>query len=225
MMRPNFQYSPLGLGLAATLLPVLAMHLCWLVSSAQGFIDWCVPYWQPCTSISRAGRMGTAFYLFKVLMVPAALLQCFFWWANERWLAQLGLPRRFPFMVMGLVAAIALLVYVMALGIAGEEYHFLRRTGVIVYLGSSFIGLLVLVSAVLRHQGVRQYRSRLIGLCGLILMVALVSIVHQYVAPYSHNRWEDVYEWWLVMSLNGLGLMMVWLWRATKFVIGERRAA
>lgn len=195
-------------------LPIFAIHLCCLLSSAQGYIDWCVPYWQPCTSISRAARYGAAYYVFKALMMPAALLQCYFWWVNAHWLVRMGLAQRLYLLPLGGVAGSALLVYVVALGNAGEGYYLLRRSGVIIYLGASFMGLIFLAKTI-RHAVAaisKRAAGLLMGFCGAILLIGIASVLHNLISAHSHNQWEDVYEWWLVMLLCAFGLFVVWLW-------------
>ena len=66
------QVSVMPLGWAAALLPLVTIHVCFLVSVFEGHIDLCFPYWEGCSSISRAGRHGTAYFLFKGGMMPAA---------------------------------------------------------------------------------------------------------------------------------------------------------
>jgi hypothetical protein len=57
---------------------------------AAGLMPWCIPYIDSCTSISATGREPPAFFVFKALMIPAAMLLMAYWLLNARWLRQLG---------------------------------------------------------------------------------------------------------------------------------------
>ena len=59
--------------------PTLTVNVCYLISSTQGLVPACVPYFEGCTSISSAGRYGVSYYLFKVGMVAGAVLLVLFW--------------------------------------------------------------------------------------------------------------------------------------------------
>lgn len=212
-MSASARYSLVPLGTLTILLPVVAMHLSWLVSSAEGHIEWCMPYLQPCTSISRAGRYGAAYFLFKGLMIPTSVLLAFFWWANARWLQQLGARPVKGLVPLALIASLALLLYTLTLGHAGDTFHLVRRIGVIGYMGLTFL-LQVRVSA--RLAEVEQFASagrRLTQFLMAVLLLGLVSVLHGTVSPENHNRWEDVYEWWLVMLLALHSLVLVKLWQ------------
>ena len=212
-MSASARYSLVPLGALTILLPVVAMHLSWLVSSAEGHIEWCIPYLEPCTSISRAGRYGTAYFLFKGLMIPASVLLVFFWWANARWVQQLGAKPVAGLVPLAVIASLALLLYTLALGHAGGMFHLLRRIGVIGYMGLTFL-LQVRVSARLSDtQLFARSGQRLSQFLMVVLLIGLVSVLHGVVSPENHNRWEDVYEWWLVMLLAVHSLLLVKLWK------------
>ncbi|MBT8149281.1 MAG: hypothetical protein KJO24_05080, partial [Gammaproteobacteria bacterium] len=106
------------LALAVALLPFAAANLSYLISASQGFVEWCVPYWQGCTSISAAGRHGAAYFVFKALMIPAAVLSALYWLAKFRWLSHLqnaaghaGHAVPLVCLSMGCVAAVGLVLY------------------------------------------------------------------------------------------------------------------
>lgn len=211
-MSKTIRYSLLPFGAVTLALPLLAMHLGWLVSSAQGYIEWCVPYLEPCTSISRAGRYGAAYFVFKGLMIPASVLLVFFWWATGRWLQQLQVTPPAGLVPTACIASLALLLYTLMLGHAGDTFHLLRRIGVIGYMGLTFL-LQLRVSARLAEQGALQAAGRrLVRFLQLVLVIGLLSVLHAVVLPENHNLWEDVYEWWLalLMSVHSLALLRLW---------------
>ncbi|MDF1820254.1 MAG: hypothetical protein P1U64_01685 [Alcanivoracaceae bacterium] len=204
--------SVMPLGWSAALLPLLTIHLCFVLSVAQGHIDPCFPYWEGCSSISRAGRHGAAYFVFKGGMIPAAVLLAGFWWLNRAWLAQLG--QRLPSLPwLGLVASVALLLYTLTLGHRGEAFHMLRRIGVIGYFGLTFIAQLKLSAALARSEPMRIAGQRLVRLSLLTLLIGLLSVLAGLVWPERHDDMEDGFEWLLALLLNVHALAVVALWR------------
>ena len=169
-MTPTAQtLSPVPIAWLAALLPLVTIHLCFVVSAAEGHIDWCLPYWDGCSSISRAGRHGTAYFLFKGGMIPALVMQALFWTLNRRWLRACGGPDQRSLMIMGWVAAFCLLLYTLTLGHRGDTFHLLRRIGVMGYFGLTFIAQLRLSAALAALPDWSHAGRRLLRLCALAL--------------------------------------------------------
>ncbi|WP_375170456.1 hypothetical protein [Marinobacter sp.] len=207
------------LALAAALVPMLTIHLTFLVSAMEGHVAWCVPYWDSCTSISRTGRHGTAYFLFKGTMLPSALLGILFWWCNARWLRQLGLTGAGIAWVpwLGLVACLALGFYTVALGHAGDGFYLIRRIGVVLYLSFTFLCEL-LISAALRQHPVWRWHGRgLLGVCQLTLAVGILSVLINGLAPELYRRTDDAFEWVFALLINLNALWLAWLWRISRF--------
>lgn len=205
------------LALTAALLPLLTIHTCYLISAIEGHISWCMPYAEACTSISRAGRHGTAYFIFKGAMLPALVLLALFWLLNRDWLRLLGDDRSVLMPWLGLIASAALLVYTLSLGHAGDGFFLLRRIGVIGYLGLTFICQLQLGAGLQRIPAQRARGNRLVRLSMVTLGIALFSLAITAVSPSLGNRLEDAFEWWLVLLLNLHALAVAWYWRQTGF--------
>src|SRR5690606_22378451 len=111
--------------LVTALLPLITIHTTYLVSAAEGYVDWCIPYWHSCTSISKTGRYGSAYFIFKGAMIPASLLMLCWWWLCREWLIGMGLRTRSVKLLpwIGLVAAFSMLSYTLALGHAGDSFR------------------------------------------------------------------------------------------------------
>ena len=86
------RWLPLWTGI----LPIVAIHATYVVAAIEGYVPWCIPYIDSCTSISATGRNGTAFFLFKATMIPSAVLLYFFWRQASRLLAELQLSGPVP---------------------------------------------------------------------------------------------------------------------------------
>lgn len=208
------------LALIAGLLPLLTIHTTFVVSALEGHINWCVPYWESCTSISKTGRHGSAYFLFKGTMLPAALLGIMLWWLNGAWLRQLGCRARGPAWLpwLGLVAGVSLGAYTLALGHGGDTFNLIRRVGVVLYFALTFINQLLLSAALKDHVTWGESGRRLLWLCQLTLFIGVFSVILDGVAPGFHERLEDAFEWVLALLINLHALWVALLWRRSVFV-------
>ena len=218
-MTDHRSFSLWWLALAASLIPLLTIHTTLVLSVLEGHIDGCFPYWDNCTSISRTGRHGLAYFVFKGAMLPASLLGVLFWWLNARWLRQLGVTGRglawIPW--LGLVACLALAAYTLALGHTGDGFRLVRRVGVVLYFALTFLSQL-LVSAGLRgHPRWRRAGTHLLRWCQLILAVGMASVILDGVAPAWHDQVDNAFEWSLALLINIHALWLALLWRRSGF--------
>lgn len=207
------------LALCAALVPFLTIHLTFLVSVLEGHISMCVPYWDSCTSISRTGRHGTAYFIFKGTMLPAAIVGVLFWYANRAWLGQLGLRSVGTACVpwLGLVAGLALVIYTVALGHEGEGFNLMRRIGVVLYLSFTFLCELLISGALRQHPVWHRQGQYLLGICQLTLVVGVVSVVLNGLAPGLYSRTDDAFEWVFALLINVHAFWLALLWRRSDF--------
>ncbi|MEC7816270.1 MAG: hypothetical protein VX939_08355 [Pseudomonadota bacterium] len=207
------------LALVAGCIPLFTIHLTFAVSVVEGHVTACVPYWDSCTSISRTGRHGTAYFIFKGTMLPAAVLGVLFWWLNGRWLHQLGVHTRGARWVpyLGLVASVALALYTLALGHAGDGFNLIRRIGVVLYFSLSFISLALVSAGLASHPRWQVTGRRLLRWSGLTLTVGMVSVLMEGVAPELHDQKDDAFEWVLALLINVQALWLAVLWRRSDF--------
>jgi hypothetical protein len=207
------------LALACALLPFVTVHVSFLVSAAEGHVGWCFPYWEGCSSISRAGRYGSAYFLFKGGMIPLAVLLVPFWWLNRLWLQSLGSPggRALPW--LGLTASLALLVYTLVLGHAGDAFHTLRRIGVIGWFGLTWLAQLQLGAALRPHDRWGVAGRRLVAMSLAALVAGIASLIAGLVFPDRHDDLEDAFEWTMALLLNVHVLIVALLWRRSGFTL------
>ena len=207
------------LALAAALIPLLSIHTTFAVAVFEGYISWCIPYWDSCTSISRTGRHGTAYFIFKGAMLPAALLGILFWWLNSLWLLQLGAPGRGQLWIpwLGLVACIALAAYTLALGHEGEGFNLIRRIGVVLYFSLTYIAQLLISSALKDHPRWHQSGKRLLWLSEVTLAVGFLSVILTAAAPDLYSQIDNAFEWILALLINLHALWVALLWRQSSF--------
>jgi hypothetical protein len=212
---PTYRSLPLWpLPLLAALLPLLAAHLAWWLSLRAELIPACNPYWDGCTSISRAARHGLGNPLFRLAMLPCATLQVLCWLAAAHWLRRAtGNPVRWlPW--LGLLAGIFLGLYAAFLGTGGGIYGTLRSYGVTVYFGATYLALLG-VLRVLARQRPRPmvYRGLLLVAMGF-MAIGLASVIAGYVVadPRQNDRWSNILEWHLGLWLTAMFAVLAWDW-------------
>ena len=188
------------------------MHLSWLLASWEGYIHWCLPYWADCTSISKTGRNGLAYFVFKGGMIATATQLVALWILNRHWLRSLGAEPSRLMPVLGAIASVALLIYTLSLGHAGDTFRLLRRFGVVAYLGLSFI-LLALTAHHLLDTRLRSSGEKMLAYSAALLAIALFSLVLDAWLGKAYDRIEDAFEWWLILLLN---IQLFWLARLWK---------
>ena len=215
------QYVPLITGFW----PILAIHLTYLVSAYEGFVPWCFPYIDSCTSISATGRHGTAFFMFKGLMIPSAILLIVYWSLTFKWLKALGDRQVLAASVstIGIVGALLLVVYVVALGAVGDEFRLQRRIGVIVYFTFTYLAQLLLVWRLgkLRHD--EPTRKLLILTSYFLLATGLLTLLLDATIE-NYDDYEDAFEWVLALVIH-LFFLITWKsWVNTEFMQGSGRA-
>ena len=164
---------------------------------------------------SRAAREGLGNHLFRLLMLPNALAIGLHWWLSARWLSATGARGR-TVLGAGLVAAVALAVYVTFLGTEGEVYRFLRRYGVVVFFGASFLAQVAFLRAGDPGlQAAPRIRQALRAICALMLLLGVVHVIALAVAVGSpfQDHFENALEWWLGLGLVTWFLVHAWLWK------------
>lgn len=215
-------FTPLWpLPLTAALLLLAATHLALWLSIQAGHVPACVPYWEGCTSISRAARHGLGNHLFRLLVIPCAVLHGATWWLAGRWLRNDdGNAATYWMLALGLFSASALAIYATFLGTDGEVYGFLRRYGVTVYFGFGFLAQLLLMrrARVLRRMppvlltGMALVCVAMLGLgVGNVIAGALV------VEDSLRDRIENALEWQLGLLLVGWHLLLARGWWRERF--------
>jgi hypothetical protein len=213
-MSPHLWLLPLTIAV----LPFVATHAALLLSIDAGHVPSCVPYLTGCTSISRAARHGVANDLFQSVMLPVALLHVANWIVARRWFAAVHAERRAAALLLplGLVAGLALAVYVYALGTEGDLYRWMRRFGITFYFACSYLAQLVFMhrlGQVERPGGIEQRAMLGIGLVLLAMGIgsAVVSVALR--DEDLKDAIEHLLEWNLALLMTLWFLLQARLWR------------
>lgn len=204
--------------LLCALIPIIASHTAWIISIAEGYIPSCIPYLEGCTSISRAARYGLGNHVFRFLMLPTVLLQALLWLGYSRWLKQKDPTGKagssLPY--IGITAAIFLGLYITFLGTDGEIYQFLRRSGVTIYFGATYLAQMVVHHRMELVISPKERIPRLMFcVCIALLPLALISTVISAVTtePQLKDQLENIIEWNLSLLVQIWILLFALLWR------------
>lgn len=219
---PSIALWPLPLAVA--LVPVFAAHLAYALSIEAGHVPACVPYIEGCTSISRAARHGLGNHMFRLLMLPSALLLTLHWLATIVWLRQStgegGAGR--SLWLLAPFAGLALAVYVTFLGTDGEAYRFLRRYGAQLYFASVYLAQLVVV----RHWHRSRGRWDGIGKAWLAISLLMLALGLGYTAVANgfddallKDRMENLLEWHIGALMTAWYLLLAVVWRRQGFAL------
>lgn len=210
---------------AVAVILVAAGHLAWGLSVRAGYVPYCIPYLEGCTSISRAARHGLGNHLFRLMVLPCALLVGIHWWLAGRWLSARGGDGGTAMLVLGVLGALALAVYATFLGTDGEAYRFLRRYGVIVYFGCSYLAQLLFLRQA-RSSGPMDGLSRglMLAVCVAMLVLGMVHVLVAAAIGGSalQDRLENVFEWHLGVLLVGWFLVHARLWHREGYALVTR---
>lgn len=208
--------KPAHLALLTAALPFLCVHLSYLLAASQGHVPWCVPYWDSCTSISATGRELPEKLLFKLLMLPSALLALPFWWLVRQWLRlEAGVHSRSEVLLGGSGAAF-LLLYVLALG-ESNDYRWARQSGIILFFALSYLAQLCFLchSSAWASRRPGPWRVWRWQLRGAVLLLALgTGSVVLDLAYAGYDGIEDAVEWILMLCVVTQFCSHWWLWRA-----------
>ena len=198
------------LALLCALLPIVAAHAGWWVSTVHGLIPACNPYVDGCVSISRASRHGLGNVLFRMLMLPAATLQALCWVAAAAWAGGDGRSSRWtPW--LGCVAAVALMMYAGFLGSEGSTYELLRRYGIYFYFGCTYLALLTVLRRLARST--RAHAPLMVVAWGcLVFGLASVAVRYAISAEVLRDRLENLLEWHVALWLTATFAVFAWAW-------------
>ena len=217
------------LALLTGLLPFCVVNLAFIGSAAAGYISWCFPYFEGCTSISATGRYGYSYYFFKAGMIPAAIIMCIFWISCRKWLLALGdIDGRMvrAMAILGAISAMFLILYTVFLGSKGDIYNFMRRTGVIVYFSFSYLAQAMLLA---RFQYLQAHKlidipayitkGKMAVIIGL-LVIGLGSIpISNFVV--DKHRPENAVEWCYALLMVSY---YFFTWRACRHIANQKSA-
>ncbi|QBY04802.1 hypothetical protein E2K93_10580 [Thalassotalea sp. HSM 43] len=203
--------QPKHLALIVFIVGFITPNLVYVISASNEWVPQCIPYFDGCTSISRAGRRGYSLFIFRAFEIAHAVLLILYWYLAYVWLQKLGCQYKRSLrwmLVCGIIGAISLAVYADFLGTDGRVYRYMRRYGIILYFGLSPLAQLLMINALFKLQDKVNFSAIFkrclrikLALLVTMLLVGVGSVVMQYTGYSSFER-ENIVEW-------NLGLLMI----------------
>jgi hypothetical protein len=210
---------PRLIGWLNTLVPVLAVVVGYQIAIYQQVADACMPLLEGCTSISRAVRNGDALFWFRLWMMPLSMLLVFYWVLQYRWLeGLLGSRRRHRvILVLGVISALALVLYANYLGSQGDFYRFMRRFGVTFYFAFALLAQLISLQSLRSASGpfTGVALTLLRAQWGLVIvqwLIGLVSLSIRITQPVNKFVLENIVEWNFALAMIGFYALSGELW-------------
>ncbi len=213
-----------------TLIPILAVAGGYAIALWQQQAPACLPFWEGCTSISRAVRNGDALFWFRGLMMPLTMLLAFYWILQRRWLNQIT-ARQGSFntlVLLGTISALALGLYANYLGSDGDFYRFMRRFGITFYFAFGLLGQLLSLRA--SHQvrgtlppGIRRWLKCQWALVIWQWLLGLVSLTITIMQPENKYEANNIVEWHFALAMTSFYLFSAFIWK--QMPPGGHRAA
>lgn len=207
MKRPG---APALVAIAAAALPLISVHVAWLLSLHYQLIPACNPYWDGCTSISGACRQEPVIFWFRFTMQPYGWLLIAFWAFAATWCAHIhptARIRRWALLGCGAVGAAFYTLYATYLGESGEIPSLLRRYGINLYFSMTVLAQMLLISVAASAQvlGTRM-RQGFVTILALLLLLGLASLPLQFmdITEAEQDAWLNVLEWWYALLMVAL---------------------
>ena len=167
------------------LIPVITVIISYFISSFGGFVDWCMPLIDGCTSISKVGRYGISFYLYKIFIIPSVILMIIFWYQVNKYIYKSNL-----LLFLSITSCIFLIIYLFALGFDGKIYRFMREIGIFIYFILTPMCQTLLAFSISNNK----IRSKFF-LYTLLCMYLVCVGFYLLILPLDNSNYENVIEW------------------------------
>ena len=174
-----------GIALIIFLVPIITICISYVISAFYGYVDWCLPIIDGCTSISKVGRYGISFYLYKVLVIPSVILMIYFWLK-----VYLDVYKNIFLLFLSFIACIFLIIYLIALGFDGPIYRFMREVGIF-----AFFIFMPICQIWLTASAPKESLKTKFFLYLLILLFIGFCFVYFYILHMDNNNYENIIEW------------------------------
>ncbi len=167
------------------LVPVLTVVVSYFFSSLGGYVDLCFPLLNGCTSISKVGRYGVSFYLYKIFIIPSVILMIIFWYQVNKHIHKSNL-----LFLLSITSCIFLIVYLIALGFEGKIYRFMREIGIFLF----FILTPLCQTWLAFSISNKKIRSKFF--INTLLSIYLVCVgSYLLILPLDNSNYENMIEW------------------------------
>ena len=174
-----------GIASIIFLVPIITISISYVISAFYGYVDWCLPIMDGCTSISKVGRYGISFYLYKILVIPSVILMIYFWLK-----VYLDVYKNILLLLLSFIACTFLIIYLIALGFDGPIYRFMREIGIF-----AFFVFMPICQIWLTISTPSEIIKTKFFLYLLILLFIGFCFVYFYILPMDNDNYENIIEW------------------------------
>ena len=141
--------------------------------------------------LSKVGRYGVSFYLYKTLIIPSVILMIIFWYQ-----VNLNIYQSKLLLFLSITSCIFLIIYLLALGFDGKIYRFMREIGIFIF----FIVTPICQAWLTFSLSSNTIRSKFF--LYIILSIYLICLVsYLFILPFDNANYENVIEWNLALSI------------------------
>ena len=127
-MRANIRV----LALICFFLPLATVIISYIFSVKLNLVSACIPNFEGCSSISRAGRYPPVKFFFKPMMYIYTLTLFLYWFYFFKYLRQIKINNNYIFL-LAFLSIIFLCLYITFLG-ESKIYSFFKRIGIYIYI-------------------------------------------------------------------------------------------
>ena len=178
------------ISLACFILPVFTVIISYLISIKLNLVATCIPNFEGCTSISRAGRYEPVKFFFKPMMYFYALFIFFFWNIFLKEINNTKIETK-NLVILTYITVIFLCLYITFLG-ESKVYSFFKRIGIYFYILSivllQFSSNRILINNEKKLSKYYNYKivhlnnylSRFLVISGLILLPILIIKIEDF---------------------------------------------
>lgn len=178
------------ISLACFVLPVFTVIISYLISIKLNLVATCIPNFEGCTSISRAGRYEPVKFFFKPMMYFYALFIFFFWNIFLKEINNTKIETK-NLVILTYITVIFLCLYITFLG-ESKVYSFFKRIGIYFYILSivllQFSSNRILINNEKKLSKFYNYKivhlnnylSRFLVISGLILLPILIIKIEDF---------------------------------------------
>ena len=210
------------------LLPIIGANIAYAIGVIFETVPVCFPYTEGCVSISAAGRPPPGSFLFRAVHLPYATVLAATWYFAWAWLeaAAPGRHRQRGLAMLGcgLIASLALILYVTFLGTREPIYEFMRRGGVYFYFAGATFAQILFTTMLLSQtrdsgdQILRRCALFMLGLCVLPFVLGLANLGQKAVlAKAVADPIENSIEWIAAFFMQAWYVVLYVVWRRTGF--------
>ena len=127
-MRVNLR----SLAIICFILPISTVIISYIASVKLNLVPYCIPNFEGCTSISRAGRNVPVKYFFKPMMFFYSFFLFLYWYKLLEAFKNIKVSEK-KFSFFAFFSVLFFILYIIFLG-EGKIYDFFRRVGIYIYI-------------------------------------------------------------------------------------------